>query len=138
MKKIFINLAVKNLSKSLHFYTQLGFTPYPLFSDDDQKCVIWSEHIYLMLFSMEQFSAYSQKEVSDTQRYVTAYYTLACESLAQVNEIAERGLQAGGTAPIPMLDHGFMQVRRIADLDGYIWDFIFLDMDKFQAHANGG
>ncbi|MBK6875144.1 MAG: glyoxalase/bleomycin resistance/extradiol dioxygenase family protein [Ignavibacteria bacterium] len=132
MKQIFINLPVKNLEKSMSFYTQLGFSNKPLFSDDQQKCMVWCEQIFVMLMSHETFEAYSRKSIPDTRNYVAAYFTLPVESLDRVNEIVESGLKAGGTEPIPMIDHGFMQLRRIEDFDGHTWDIVFMDLSKFR------
>ena len=132
MKQIFINLAVENVERSMNFYTQLGFAVNPEFTDDEQKCMVWSEQIYVMLISEERFKIYNRKNVAADKDNLTATYTLPLESLEKVNEVVERGLKAGGIEPIPMIDEGFMQVRNIEDPDGHIWAFIFLDMDKFR------
>jgi predicted lactoylglutathione lyase len=132
MKQIFINLPVEDLEKSMNFYTQLGFTNYPLFTGENQKCMVWSEQIYVMLQSKEFFSSYIKKPLLDTKNNLAASFTLPVESLDRVNEIIESGLKAGGIEPMPMLDEGFMQVRSIEDLDGHTWGVIYLDMDKFR------
>jgi predicted lactoylglutathione lyase len=67
MKQIFINLPVEDLEKSMSFYTQLGFSNKPLFSDDQQKCMVWCEQIYVMLMSHETFKEYSRKLIPDTR-----------------------------------------------------------------------
>lgn len=132
MKQIFINLPVKNAEASMDFYTQLGFTNYPLFTDEHQKCMVWSEQIYVMLLSQEVFRSYTKKPIPDTKNNTAATFTLPVESLDRVNEIIESGLKAGGTEPMPMQDEGFMQVRSIEDLDGHTWGVIYLDLDKFK------
>lgn len=132
MKQVFINLPVENIERSMNFYIQLGFTNKPLFSDDSQKCMVWSEHIYVMLMPNEKFKTYSRKYKPDTKIHTTAFFTLPVENPERVNEIADSALKAGGTEPVPMTDHGFMQLRRIEDLDGHIWDVMYLDMSKFR------
>lgn len=138
VKQIFINLPVENVEKSMNFYTQLGFSNKPLFSDDSQKCMVWSEQIYVMLISKEKFQSYSRKPVSNNINNINnknntdAYFTLPVESLDRVNEIVDSGLKAGGTEPIPMTDEGFMQIRKIVDFDGHTWDIIFMDLSKFK------
>jgi uncharacterized protein len=97
-----------------------------------QKCMVWSEHIYVMLISQEKFNHYSRMEIGLANHNLTATYTIPVESLDTVNTIIEAGLKAGGKEPIPMIDEGYMQVRRIEDFDRHTWDFIFLDMDKFR------
>ncbi|MCR9014390.1 glyoxalase/bleomycin resistance/extradiol dioxygenase family protein [Aquiflexum gelatinilyticum] len=131
MKQIFINLPVQNLEESQVFYTQLGFSIDPLFSDNQQKCMVWSEQIYVMLQTMEVFRLYNRKTISDPKTYINASFTLPVEGLDQVNEILNKGLEAGGKEPIPMIDEGYMQIRRIEDLDGHTWDIIYLDRVKF-------
>ncbi|MES2796798.1 MAG: glyoxalase/bleomycin resistance/extradiol dioxygenase family protein [Bacteroidota bacterium] len=132
MKQIFINLPVENVEKSMNFYIQLGFSMKPLFTDDQQKCMVWSEQIYVMLIAQEKFKSYSRKPISGKKNNIDAYFTLPVESLARVNEIVENGLKAGGTEPMPMIDEGFMQIRKIEDFDGHTWDIIYLDLSKFK------
>ncbi len=132
MKQIFINLPVENVEKSMAFYTQLGFSNKSLFSDDHQKCMVWTEQIYVMLIAQEKFKGYSGKPISKNKKNIDAYFTLPVESLDEVNEIVEGGLKAGGTEPVPMIDEGFMQIRKIEDFDGHTWDIIFLDLNKFK------
>lgn len=132
MKQLFINLPVENVEKSMEFYTQLGFTNKALFSDDQQKCMVWSDHIYVMLIAAEKFKSYSKKPLSGKKNGIDAYFTLPLESLERVNEVVENGLKAGGTEPFPMLDEGFMQIRKIEDYDGHTWDFIYLNLSKFR------
>ena len=132
MKQIFINLPVKNVEASLAFYTHLGFTVNPLFTFDDQKCMVWSEQIYVMLQSYEMFKSGNKKNMPDPTKNTIATFTLPVESIERLNEIIDNGLRAGGTEPTPMIDEGFMQVRNIEDLDGHNWGVICLDLDKFK------
>ncbi len=132
MKQIFINLPVNNAEASMEFYKQMGFTNFPLFTDENQKCMVWSEQIYVMLQSPQIFSSYNKKPVPDIKNSIAATYTLPVESVERVNEIIENGLQAGGKEPVPMLDEGFMQVRAIEDLDGHTWGVIYLDVEAFK------
>ncbi|MFD2099774.1 VOC family protein [Flagellimonas iocasae] len=132
MKQIFINLPVKDPNASMAFYSELGFTNYPLFANNDQKCMVWSEQIYVMLQSLEIFQGNTEKTTQDTPLSVTAKFTLPVESLDRVNFIAQKGVNAVGVEIQPMKDEGFMQIRSIADLDGHHWDIIHLDMEKFK------
>ncbi len=133
MKQLFINLPVRNLEASMHFYQQLGFTVNPLFTFDNQKCMVWSDQIYLMLQSYDMFQSGNTKNIANPKENTIATFTLPVTSLDQLNEIIDNGLKAGGTEPTPLLDEGFMQVRNIEDLDGHQWGIIYLDMDKFKA-----
>jgi predicted lactoylglutathione lyase len=132
MKQLFINLPVKNVDAAMQFYTQLGFTVNPLFTFDNQKCMVWSDQIYLMLQSYEMFQSGNTKNMANPKENTIATFTLPVASLDQLNEMVENGLKAGGTEPKPASDEGFMQVRNIEDLDGHHWGIIYLDIDKFK------
>src|SRR5690606_2222476 len=95
-KQVFINLAVKDLQKSMDFYTVLGFTNNPQFSDDTGKCMVWSDTIYVMLLSHKKFSSFIVKPIADTKSNVAALYALSFDSLDEMNTTTEKGLKAGG------------------------------------------
>jgi predicted lactoylglutathione lyase len=129
-KQIFINLAVKDLSKSMALYTALGFSNNPQFSDDAGKCMVWSDHIYLMLLSHEKFSSFATKPIADTKSRIAGLFSLSMESKAAVDELMAKGLQAGGTEPHKARDYGFMYQRTIEDFDGHTWEIFNMDMTK--------
>lgn len=134
-KQIFINLAVKDLQKSMDFYTALGFTNNPQFSDDSGKCMVWSDSIYVMLLSHEKFATFTQKPIADTKSAIAGLFSLSMESLDDVNNLMENGLKAGGIEPSEMKDYGFMQQRTIEDFDGHSWEIFFMDMSKLPTEA---
>ena len=116
----------------MNFYTQLGFVVNPLFSFDDQKCMVWSDQIYVMLQTYVLFKSGNKRNIPDAKVNATATFTLPVESLAKLHEIMENGLKAGGTESTPVIDEGFMQIRNIEDLDGHNWGVIYLDIEKFK------
>ena len=130
-KQIFINLAVKDLQKSLDFYTALGFTNNPQFSDDTGKCMVWSENIFVMILSHEKFAGFATKPIADTKSKLAAIYALSVDSVDEVNTIVANGVKAGGTEPSEMRDYGFMQQRTIEDFDGHTWEIFYMDISKF-------
>ncbi len=119
MKQIFINLPVKDVEASMNFYKHLGFTTNPLFTFVDQKCMVWTDQIYVMLQTLQVSKTGERKNIADPKKNRIATFTLPVESLDKVNEIMEKGLKAGGTEPIELIDEGFMQIRNIEDLDGH-------------------
>ncbi len=133
MKQVFINLTVNDVEKSLQFYLELGFTLNSLFTDDDQKCVMWSDAIYVMLQSKKMASAYLKKPFAVSTQFQTVSHTLPVENIQSVNEIIEKGLQAGGTEPVAALNEGFMFLRSMEDLDGYVWGIMHLNIDTFKS-----
>lgn len=130
-KQIFINLAVKDLQKSMNFYTALGFINNPQFSDDTAKCMVWSENIFVMLLTYEKFLTFATKPIADTKSNVAGLFSLSVESLDEVHRVTDEGVKAGGVEPNEMRDYGFMQQRTIEDFDGHTWEIFFMDVTKF-------
>ena len=129
-KQIFINLAVKDLQKSMDFYTALGFTNNLQFSDDTAKCMVWSESIFVMLLTHEKFSTFTEKPIADTKSNVAGLFSLSMDSVNEMNAIMTNGLNAGGIEPSELRDYGFMQQRTIEDFDGHTWEIFFMDMSQ--------
>lgn len=127
-KQVLINLAVKDVEKSMDFYTAIGFVPQ--FSDSSAKRMIWSENISIMLMTREKFATFATKPLADTKSTMAGYYSLLVPSVDELNSFVKNGLNAGGTEPNEMSDYGFMQQRTIEDFDGHTWNFIFMDMEK--------
>lgn len=130
-KQIFINLAVKDLQKSLEFYTALGFEINPQFSDESGKCMVWCETIFVMLLTHEKFSNFTIKPIADTKSNIAGLFSLSTESVDEMNAIVSNGLKAGGIEPSEIKDYGFMQQRTIEDFDGHTWEVFYMDVSKF-------
>lgn len=130
-KQIFINLAVKDLQKSMDFYTALGFTNNPQFSDESGKCMVWSENIFLMIMTHEKFAGFATKPIADTKLKLAGLFSLSLDSVDEMNKMMANGLKAGGIEPHEVRDMGFMQQRTIEDFDGHTWEVFFMDMSKF-------
>ena len=132
-KQIFINLAVTDLEKSMNFYTAMGFSNNPQFSDESGKCMIWSESIFVMLLTHEKFSSFATKPIADTKNNLAVLFSLSMDNIEAVNKMMTDGLNAGGTEPTEMKDYGFMQQRTIEDFDGHTWEIFYMDITKFPA-----
>lgn len=130
-KQIFINLAVTDLQKSMDFYTALGFSNNPKFSDETGKCMVWSESIFVMLLTHDKFSSVATKPIADTKTTSAALFSLQMENIEALNKMMADGIEAGGTEPTEMKDYGFMQQRTIEDFDGHTWEIFIMDMSKF-------
>jgi predicted lactoylglutathione lyase len=137
-KQIFINLAVSELQKSMDFYTALGFTNNPQFSDDTAKCMVWSESIFVMLLTQEKFTTFATKPLADTKSTLAGLFSLSVDSIDEVNRILTNGIKAGGAEPSEMRDYGFMQQRTIEDLDGHTWEIFYMDISKFPTEQTTG
>jgi len=132
MKQIFINLAVTDVQRSMDFYSALGFTNNPQFSDDQGKCMVWSDSIFLVILSHDKFLSFTDKPLSDTKSAIAGLFSLSLESVDEVHAMMEKGLAAGGIEPNEMRDYGFMQQRTIEDFDGHTWELFFMDVTKFE------
>jgi len=130
-KQVFINFAVNDLQKSMDFYTALGFTNNPQFSDDKGKCMVWSENIFVMLLTHEKFTTFATKPIADTKSKLAGLFSLSVDSIDEVNTILTNGIKAGGTEPNETRDYGFMYQRTIEDFDGHTWEIFFMDISKF-------
>jgi predicted lactoylglutathione lyase len=134
MKQIFINLPVRDLEKSMQFYFALGFTLNPLYTGEAQKCMIWSDYIYVMLQTKEFSNSYLHKSVIEASKYQMPSFTLPVECIEKVNEMMVNGLKMGGVEPVASIQEDFMYLRSIEDLDGYMWGILFLEEEKFKLH----
>jgi len=132
-KQIFINLAVKDPNKSMAFYTALGFNNNPQFSDENGKCMVWSDNIFLMILSYEKFASFTNKPIADTKSSIAALLSLSLDSVDEVNQLVEAGLSAGGIEPNEMRNYGFMVQRTIEDFDGHTWEIFYMDTTKMPA-----
>ena len=137
-KQIFINLAVKDLQRSMNFYAALGFSNNPQFSDDTGKCMVWSENIFVMIMTHEKFKTFATKPIADTKSNLAGLFSLSVDSIDEVNNIVTNGLNSGGTEPNEMRDYGFMQQRTIEDPDGHTWEIFYMDITKFQKEQPNG
>ena len=130
-KQVFINLAVKDLQKSMDFYTAMGFSNNPQFSDETGKCMVWSENIFVMIMTHEKFAGFATKPIADTKSNLAGLFSLSLDSIDEVNNLMTNGIKAGGTEPNEMRDYGFMQQRTIEDFDGHTWEVFYMDITKF-------
>jgi hypothetical protein len=124
--KIFVNLPVKDLNNSVEFFTRLGFSFNPQFTDETATCMIVSEEIFVMLLTEEKFRTFTPKEVCDARKYTEVLVCLSVESREQVNEIVRKAVAAGGSTYNEPQDHGFMYGHGFQDLDGHIWELVYM------------
>ena len=125
--KIFVNLPVKDLKKSIDFFTQLGFTFNPQFTDETATCMIVREENFVMLLTEEKFKAFTPKPICDATKSTEVLLALSLESRAKVDEIVRNAVAAGGTTYKEPQDHGFMYAHGFQDLDGHIWEPFFME-----------
>lgn len=126
-KQIFVNLPVKNLERSIDFFTQLGFTFNPQFTDETATCMIVADNIFVMLLTEAKFKNFTPKEICNAQKFTEVLLALSYESSATVDDMVRKAVAAGGNAYSDPQDHGFMYQHGFADLDGHIWELFYMD-----------
>lgn len=127
--KIFVNLPVKDLKKSIEFFTKLGFAFNPRFTDETATCMIVSEDIFVMLLTHDKFKAFTPKAICDATKSTEVLVCLSLESRDKVNDLVRKAVAAGGTTYNQPQDHGFMYGHGFQDLDGHIWELIYMQPD---------
>jgi predicted lactoylglutathione lyase len=125
--KIFVNLPVNNLKKSIEFFTKLDFTFNPQFTDETATCMIVSEDIFVMLLTHDKFKTFTPKAICDATKSTEVLVCLSCESRNHVNDMVRKAVAAGGTTYNQPQDHGFMYGHGFQDLDGHIWELIYME-----------
>lgn len=131
--QVFISLPVNDLAKALAFYTRVGFTNNPQFSDDTTKCMVWSDTIFVMIMTRDKFNTFATRPIADTKKQIAGLYTLTVDNADKVHEIIYKGLEAGGFEPAQVQDLGFMTKGTIEDPDGHTWEIVYMDFSKFPA-----
>ncbi|MEJ7687720.1 MAG: VOC family protein [Variovorax sp.] len=128
--QIFVNLPVKNLDKSVAFFTRLGYKFDPRFTNENATSMIVAEgSIYVMLLVESFFKTFTAKSIADTRTSTEVLVCLSCESRAEVDAQVAKAVAAGGTTPRPVQDHGFMYQHGFEDLDGHTWELMYMDMN---------
>lgn len=128
-KQIFVNLPVKDLAKSKAFFNQLGFHFNPQFTNEQGACMVIHEgSIHAMLLVEPFFQGFTKKAIADASKTTEVLVCLSCESREEVDQMVAKALAAGGRAPNPVQDHGFMYGHGFEDLDGHLWELVYMDM----------
>jgi predicted lactoylglutathione lyase len=125
--KIFVNLPVKDLSKTIEFFTKLGFTFNPQFTDKNATCMIVGDDIFVMLLAEKFFKTFTKKEICDATKDTEVIVALSAESREKVDQMINRVIEAGGRESREPQDHEWMYGRSFQDLDGHLWEIIHMD-----------
>jgi predicted lactoylglutathione lyase len=126
-RQIFVNLPVKDLPRSVTFFTALGFSFNPQFTNDDATCMIVDENIFVMLLVEPFFRTFIDKAICDTRTSTEVLVCLSCDSRAEVDELVAKAVAAGGATPRAPQDYGFMYSHAFEDPDGHIWELVYME-----------
>ncbi len=133
--KIFVNVPVKDLEISMAFFTAIGFTINPQFTDETAACVVISEDIYAMILTYPKFKEFTPKEIADATKTSEVLLALSFDSKEKVNELVDTALRSGATIAKEPQDYGFMYSRSFSDPDGHIWEFFWMDPANIQTSS---
>jgi predicted lactoylglutathione lyase len=126
---IFVNVPVRDLDASVRFFTKLGFEFDPRFTDERATCMVVNDQAFVMLLVEEFFQSFTTKQVCDATAHAEAIFALSAESREDVDELVDEALAGGGSEPVDRQDQGWMYQRSFQDLDGHLWEVIWMDPD---------
>lgn len=132
--QIFVNLPVKDLSRSVAFFTSLGYSFDQKFTDENATCMVVAENIFVMLLIESFFKTFTKKEICDATRSTEVLVCISCESREALDELVAKAVAAGGSTPNASKDYGFMYQHGFQDLDGHLWELVHMAPDA-QAQA---
>lgn len=125
--KIFVNLPVKDLKRSVDFFSKLGFKFNPKFTDETATCMIIADDIYAMLLIHDKFKEFTPKAIADAHSTTEVLTALSFDDRARVDDLVNKAVAAGATEARSPMDHGFMFTRSFSDPDGHIWEIFWMD-----------
>lgn len=128
---LFVNLPVADLQRSIDFFSALGFSFNPKFTDEKATCLVISEHLQVMLLTTPFFAGFTKKPVADARAATEVLLALSCEARDEVDALVDKAVAAGAATPLPMQDHGFMYQRSFEDLDGHQWEVFWMNEAEF-------
>jgi predicted lactoylglutathione lyase len=126
-RKLFVNIPVTDLQRSIDFFQALGFTFNLQFTDATGTCMLIGEDAYFMLLTGEKFASFSMRPTADARRETPAMYAFSVDSRAEVDSLMQRAIAAGGQRVAAPNDHGFMYQDAFYDLDGHHWEVFWMD-----------
>ena len=130
---MFVNVPVRDLAASKEFFRALGFSFDEKFTDASCACLVVSDQAYVMLIAEERFADFTKKPIADARTATEAILCVSAEDRADVDAFADAALRAGGTAANDPMDHGFMYGRSFHDLDGHLWEVMWMSPEAVEA-----
>jgi len=123
---IFVNLPVRDLPQSVRFFTHLGYSFNQHYTDDSATCMIVAENIFVMLLTETRFKEFTPKPIIDARTSTEVLVCLQLESRDAVTSLVDKAIEAGGSTYKEPQDHGFMYGHGFQDLDGHLWELVYM------------
>lgn len=128
--KIFVNLPVAALEPSIDFYSAIGFTPNPKYSDPSTMMMVLSSAIHLMLIMPTRFTDFmpAGRTISDAKNTTEVLLCLSADSKEEVDVMVAKAVGAGGKGDVAAKqDKGDgIYGRSFQDLDGHVWEVVWM------------
>jgi uncharacterized protein len=124
--QIFVNLPVKDLKRSVDFFTRVGYRFNPQFTDENATCMILGDNLFVMLLTEPFFGGFTHKKIADTNTSTEVLTCVSCKDKQEVDALVSRARAAGAKVPRQAQDHGFMYSHGYEDLDGHTWELVHM------------
>jgi len=131
-RKLFVNLPVRDLKRSIEFFTKLGFSFNAQFTDETATCMVLSEDAYVMLLTEKRYKDFTKRQICDTRTHTEGLFALSAGSRSEVDELVRAAVANGGSHAMDPQDHGFMYGWSFYDLDGHHWEVMWMDPSAIQ------
>ena len=127
IQQIFVNLPVRDLARSIAFFSALGFSFDAKFTNENATCMILGENMFAMLLVEPFFQGFTRKPVADAHKATEVIVAMSMESRARVEQLVATAIAAGARTPVAAIDHGFMYQHGFEDADGHQWELFHMD-----------
>lgn len=129
--RLYVNLPVKDLKKSMDYFSEIGFEFDPRFTDENATCMIINDNTFVMLLVEDSFKSFIKQDLPDSTKTAEVIIALAANSREQVDEIVDKAMAAGGKLSNEPMVQDFMYARSFEDIDGHLWEVLFVDISAF-------
>lgn len=131
-RKLFVNIPVRDVQRSIEFFEALGFSFNPQFTDATATCMLVGEDAYFMLMVRDRFAGFARRPIGDPGTETSALFAVSVNSRAEVDEMVQKAVAAGGSPALEANDHGFMYQWSFYDIDGHHWEVFWMDPAAMQ------
>ena len=132
---VFLNLPVRDLARSRAFFEGLGFEIEPRYTGEESACIVLGPTIFAMLHAPSSYARFDRRPLADARAHATGIYALGVDRRSDVDAIADRAIDAGGSAAREPEDLGFMYLRSFHDPDGHLWEIAWMDQTAAESSS---
>jgi predicted lactoylglutathione lyase len=126
-RKLIVNLPVRDLSRSVAFFTKLGFSFDPRLTDAKGACMVISDDALVMLLTQTRFKDFTKKQICDTKFHTESLFVLSTSSRAELEALVKTALTEGGSPATEPVDGGARYSHSFYDPDGHHWEVMYME-----------